>query len=691
MPYVTGESLRARLSNGGELPVDEAVGILKEVARALAYAHEQGVIHRDIKPDNVLLSGGSAMVTDFGVAKAVSAATTEGGRGMTGTGISVGTPAYMSPEQATADPRVDHRADIYAFGCLAYELLTGTPLFAGRSPQAMIAAHITESPEPLERRRASVPQPLAALVARCLAKNPADRPQRATELVQALEQVSSASSAASPAMSARTKRVPIAIVATVIVVVGLAVSLVPFARRPRLKALSVAVLPMENVGGDSTQAYFANGISEDIASALVSDGIRVAPMSSAASPLLTQAGVNTDSICRLLGVDAVVTGKASRLRDQLRVTVTLARPDSVMWQHSYAPSTSNVLAVQGIITDSIIDAVRTRLNVSATRGKRRAEDPVAHDLVMRAKFLTSLSTRESIRRAIALYHQALARDTANVAAYVGLSFAWQSMADGYAPPVEVIPQATAAANHALALDSTLAEAWSIQALLNVQYLRDYPWARYAIDRALALNPNDILGRVAESVYWITQGRHDRLVQPAREAARLDPLSVFSALSLQWMFYLAGQSDSAIAQTANLERLAPGFAYLDAFEGYALADLGRYAQAESTFRRAEPALQHRSPGLAGLLASRGRAEEARAILREIERDWSKKYVMPEFIAFAYLALGDKERTYAWLERGVEVRSAGAVFSALWPSLRPIRGEPRFRSILRRLNIPDAASP
>jgi serine/threonine-protein kinase len=163
MPFVEGQSLRARLAAGGELPIHEAIGILKEVARALTYAHAQGIVHRDIKPDNVLLSGGTAMVTDFGVAKALSAATTQGAESLTATGLAIGTPAYMAPEQATGDPRTDHRADIYAFGCLAYELLAGSPPFAGRPAHAMIAAHASESPDPVERRRPAVPRQAAPL------------------------------------------------------------------------------------------------------------------------------------------------------------------------------------------------------------------------------------------------------------------------------------------------------------------------------------------------------------------------------------------------------------------------------------------------------------------------------------------------------------------------------------------------
>jgi serine/threonine-protein kinase len=198
MPFVEGESLRTRLARAGELPLRDAVRILRDVAAALAYAHEHGVVHRDIKPDNVLLSGGEALVTDFGVAKALSASATDGGTGLTSLGVALGTPAYMAPEQAAADPHLDHRADLYAFGCLAYEVLTGQPPFTGRPTAALVGAHLTERPEPVERRRPALPAALAQLVMRSLEKRPADRPQTAGEVLEALESLATPSGGIEP-------------------------------------------------------------------------------------------------------------------------------------------------------------------------------------------------------------------------------------------------------------------------------------------------------------------------------------------------------------------------------------------------------------------------------------------------------------------------------------------------------------
>jgi tRNA A-37 threonylcarbamoyl transferase component Bud32 len=273
MPYVDGESLRLRLARGGELPLNEAVRILREVASALAYAHDRGVVHRDIKPDNVLLSGGAAMVTDFGVAKALSASATgdEKGSGLTSLGVALGTPAYMAPEQAAADPLTDRRADIYAWGVMAYELLTGQAPFAGRSPQAMLAAHISEPPEMITNRRATIPPPLAQLVMRCLEKRAADRPQTAAELVHALDALVTPTSGMASSVAptgAVSQRRPL-FVAAIAVVAGIAVFATwrTFGRAPQSLNVSHVVIVRPAVE-DPTLASVAQALPDVLSRAL---------------------------------------------------------------------------------------------------------------------------------------------------------------------------------------------------------------------------------------------------------------------------------------------------------------------------------------------------------------------------------------------------------------------------------------
>src|SRR4051812_45808236 len=332
MPLVEGESLRARIARHGELPLSEAIRLLREIASALSYAHEHGIVHRDIKPDNVLLSGGGAMITDFGVAKAVSASSNAEGSAATSMGVALGTPAYMSPEQASADPGVDHRADIYAFGVLAYELLTGQPPFVGRSPQGLLAAHVSESPEPVTRRRGTIPPALGALVMRCLEKRAADRPQRASDLAHALDDITTLSGGSMPtsavtATSAAATGVPprrsnamrwigLAAVAVVVAAVGL---LVMTRRAAAITTRSLAVMPTD-MGGDTAHAYPADGLSGDLAPGLSRiPGLVVRAYSSSKA----LRGKSVGEAGKALQVSSILPASMARSGNRLRVTASL--------------------------------------------------------------------------------------------------------------------------------------------------------------------------------------------------------------------------------------------------------------------------------------------------------------------------------------------------------------------------------
>jgi serine/threonine-protein kinase len=341
MPFVEGDTLRARIARGA-IPPDEALRILRDVARALEYAHNHGVVHRDIKPENIFLAGSSAMVSDFGIAKAINAARTlpgsEGG-GATGThltqvGTAVGTPAYMAPEQAAGAPDVDHRADIYSFGCVAYEVLSGSPPFPGHEAHRLIAAHISLPPAPLSTAAPGVPPPLASLVMHCLAKAPADRPQSATELLTALESIATGSVTIPSVTRGRAVRATAAIGA-VAVVAWLAFQVLTHrgataGRRAGAAppdapdARSLAVIPFVNVGGDTATEYFADGITDELATALGRmPKLRVASRSGAYR-YKGRRDLDVGEVGRELNVDLVLTGTARRAAQQLRVSAQLS-------------------------------------------------------------------------------------------------------------------------------------------------------------------------------------------------------------------------------------------------------------------------------------------------------------------------------------------------------------------------------
>ncbi len=349
MPLVKGESLRERIARDGALAVPEAVRILRDVIDALAHAHEQGVVHRDIKPDNVMLSGRHAMVTDFGVAKAVSSSAD--GTKMTTVGVALGTPAYMAPEQAMAEPDVDQRADVYATGVLAYEMLTGAPPFRGQSAQQVLSAQVLEPPVPIDERRAGLPSELAQVVMRCLAKERAERWSGAQEILPRLEVLATPSGGMTPThtrplpAAARTRarslrRLAIGVAATLVIgavaagawLFGSSASAA--AGPARIERL--AVLPLRNLANDQSQdAYLAQVHTEITAELTLLGDFRVTPAEALAPYRLTTKRI--PEIARELNVDGVLDAAVLKTDRRLRMTVSLVegQSDRRVWTQSY--------------------------------------------------------------------------------------------------------------------------------------------------------------------------------------------------------------------------------------------------------------------------------------------------------------------------------------------------------------------
>ena len=689
MPYVTGESLRARLTHG-PLPVGEALGILRNVAQALAYAHERGIVHRDIKPDNVLLSSGTAVVTDFGIAKALSASTTQApGATLTSVGTSIGTPAYMAPEQAVGDSNVDQRADLYAWGVMAYELLAEAHPFAMHTtPQALITAHLTQLPAPIAPRGGTVPATIAALVMQCLAKDPAARPASARDLLRVLDDASTPG--AQPAATAPTVGSRRGLLVALAVAVALVGGSVPL-WRGRLGTgaeldRSVAVLPFENAGGDSAQEYFADGLTEELIGRLAAGGLRVTGRNS----VFTYKGQHPAprTVGEVLHVGNVLTGSVRRRGDMLHVTAELASvaKDAVLWTFSVDRDARDIFALQRQLVDSV--EAHFRVAPSAARpgtfeGTRSLE---AHDAYLRGIYGWNQLTRDGMNAAIAQFDRAIALDSTYARAHAGKVMALAGLADGYVPPSEILEPAMKDARLALAADSTLPMAWGALATV-AEYQYDWPAARRALDRSRLLGPPGDLWWYAEYIYRLHENRLDAGLAAIEAGLRTDPLSAILLVNRHYVPQLAGQTDSAWATFQRAPSWIQAVDYTDSFHARIVADLGRTAEAETLFVRAEPGLGHRSPGLGLLYARTGRRSEALKLLAQIEAAWPKAYIPPELVAEIPAALGDTLTMYTWLERGVKAHSAFAMYLGMWgKELGSHRGEPHYQAILKRVGIP-----
>jgi len=651
MPFVRGESLRARIAGGVPLSVGERVSILRDVGRALAYAHTEGIVHRDIKPENVLLSHGTAMVTDFGIAKALTASRTQDGTGavtLTQAGGSIGTPAYMAPEQAVGDA-IDHRADLYTWGLLAYELLAGAhPFVRHTTPQSLITAHLTEQPPPF-RASDQVPPSLAALVMQCLEKDPARRPDSATTVLATLDAVTTPNATLEPpAVRAPRRRIAIgAVVAGVLILVAVVAWLFRSGRDTPTTSVaaeeSLAVLPLANLSGDKADDYFGIGLAEEITRALAKNGVRVIGRVSAAT--LQAKGLDERAIARELGVTSLLTGAVQRAGDQLRINMTLvsASDGAVRWTEKYDRPLVNVFAVQDEIARTVAATLLGSLRRTPNAAAPRAEtsDPEAHALFLQGQVLFNRRGARTLQQAVVLYERASARDPAYARAQASLAMTLAVLPayiqDSTTPLVtsavtaaqraiamdSTIPESYAALGYAysllgdlgraeanfrraLALDSTVATTWGWYGL-HANRLGDYRAAHERVRRAQALEPASLIARLWEAQVLLPERRFAEADSVASTTMAMD-----STFMLAWdwraMSLLAlGRNAQAVALLERQIALLPGSRPEDAHGllAYAYARAGRPADA----RRMLETIRERSGGrLPGTGATAATVEE-----------------------------------------------------------------------------------
>lgn len=623
MPYVEGETLRARLARDGALPIADALRLARELADALAYAHAHGVVHRDLKPENVLLSGGHAVVADFGIAKALAAATSEGDARstLTATGVALGTPAYMAPEQAVADAAMDHRVDLYALGLITYEMLTGSHPFGGRTAQAIAVAHLTEAPAPVRDRRPDAPPALSELVMQLLAKDPAARPQTAQEVVRALDELTTGvSSAVRPRTASRPVQFAIATVVLIIAAAG------GYAwwRSSRAHAAvpsgiqTVAVLPFENVSGSHDDEYFSDGLTDELAHALARvPGLRIAGRTS--SYAFKGKAVSAQEIGRTLDVRAIVDGSVRHAGNQLRVTTQLVSTTDgkVMWDSVYQSQSGDVFAVQDQFTRAIVSALAPSLGVTAGASvrmdaSRGTSDEQAYELYLKGHY--DWVQRDSMTRAIDYFHRAIARDPRFARAYAGLAMTYEVLPNFVADPADsLMGYAEAAAAKAIALDSTLADAHlALATVLEVQHLQ-FRGAQAHYRAAATAEPSNAtahhwwgasllnLGHTDEAIAELARAKQadpllksaasmyanalvfDRRFPEAMTAARyvlsLDSTFHYGLLNLGMAQMFGGQPDSAVVTLDRATRLHPEDPRMWGALLFAYAAAGRWADAE----------------------------------------------------------------------------------------------------------------
>lgn len=682
MPYVEGESLRDRLNRERQLPLTDAVQVAREVADGLGYAHSLGLVHRDIKPENILLSGGHAVITDFGIARAISAA---GSEKLTATGLAVGTPAYMSPEQAEGAATLDGRSDVYSLGCLLYEMLGGEPPFTGSTAQAILARKASQPAPPLRALRDTVPDDVERTVLASLARAPADRFPTAAAFAEALEHHGGPIVAGRPRHRAMRWAVAVAIPA-----LGLAWW---WSTREPAPAMEnrVAVLPFENLSGDSAQNYFVDGLHEE----LITELAQVSALSVISRPaVLPYRGARTSlaAVARELDVAWLLTGSVLRSGDSVRLHARLVQPapERVRWAQAFDAALRDIRDVQRAVALAIAERVRVPVSGPERARLTRSQpvDPVAYEAYLRGLHFANQFTPSGFERSIEEFGRALAIDSSMAPAFAGLGYSYGLLVTfGVLPPDEGFPKAEHFARQALTLDASLAEAHNVLAWALSFYRWNWDAADQAFRRAIELNPS--FAHFFYAVHLAATGRRsDAIVEIAR-VHRLAPGFNMIGTDVGWMYYFDRQFARAISELEEARVLYPRF--WDVYHHLGMAYLADRQMDEAiasleTSVRLEP-----NPITRAMLGhAYGRAtrrSDARRIVRELEAEARQGFRQPFLIGMVHYGLGDTLRAIEWFEQSVAQRDWWVPIMNVEPALDQLRSHPRFQALLRRVAFPN----
>ncbi len=687
MPYVQGETLRARLTREGQLPLADAVRIALDVAEALDYAHAQDIIHRDIKPENILLSPGHALVADFGIAAALQHPGDDAR--LTETGVVLGTPYYMSPEQSAGERALDRRTDVYSLGCVIYEMLAGEPPFTGPNHQAIIAKRLS-APTPRVTTVRDVPPQVDQAITRALARAPADRFATAAELAAALE----APAPGRPAQVAGRRRALLAggLVATL---VGAGVALSGRTMRPPPAAegpASAAVLPFVDLSPSKDQEYFSDGLTDELITSLSQiEGLRVAGRTSS----FQFKGRNPDvrDVGRQLGVGAVLEGSVRRAGNRLRVNAQLvsAHDGYQLWSESYDRDPQDVFAVQEDIARAIVAALRVRLGAAtdSALAARPTQDLDAYDLYLKGRYAWNQRTGTALQQAASWFGQAVARDS-------GFTRAWAGLADSYLllpaytgePQEEAWAQARGAAHRALAADPGLADAHTSMAYGTMLYEWDWAGAEASFRRAIAANPNYPTAHHWYADFLAGRGRLDEALVQMQEARRLEPLSLIINAELAWVYYVMQRPAEAETQIRQAMQLDPNFSHAYFIQGMILIQQRRPREAVASLEKAVALggfANHVSAAMGAAYAAAGDSTAARRTLEDFERRASREYVSSFSIAVIHTALGERGQAIDWLLRGIRTRDNLLTENFFDPLLDPLRSDPRYPEVLDGMGL------
>jgi TolB-like protein/predicted Ser/Thr protein kinase len=673
-----------------------AAELIAKLARTVHYAHEHGILHRDIKPGNILLDAkGEPHLTDFGLARLLETKST-----VTHTMDVLGTPSYMAPEQASghnpATAGLTSATDIYGLGAVLYQLLTGHPPFAGGTTYETVRLVLDTEPRQPRLLNPKVDRDLSTICLKCLEKDPRRRYSSALALAEDLERWLKHE----PIRARRTglftrgrkwvrrNRKLLATGAACLLVGAVAIWLFRGglfrASRFNPPEKSIAVIPFLDLSQAKDQEYFCDGISEEILYALAKvDGLRVVARTSSFS--FKGKSVNAREVGEKLNVANVLEGSLRREGNRVRVTAELinARSGFHLWTETYDRKLEDAFRLQDEITHAIVDALKIKLAVSLPAHQQ--PNTGVYDLYLQGLYFSNKSSEEDLQRALSFFQRAVEKDPTFARAWTGIAKVWYFLADVYVKPLDAYPASKEAALKAIALDEKDAEAHCYLSEAKRVLDWDLPGADAELNRALELDLNSAPAHFFSALLPLFRGELKDGLRLILEAQKLDPVSPIISYVATTAYLANDRVDDALVEGQRTLQLDPNYFYLDSVLAAAYREKGNYAEAIALYTKAQEATHLPSSGLAITYARMGRQTEAQNILAQLVQAREKRYVSAPVIAAVYVAFGEKEEAFRWLDRAFAEHSGILQWIAFLPEFRPLHSDARFPHLLRRIGV------
>lgn len=696
MEYIPGQDLKGLIRQTGELTIGKALSITKQICEGLSEAHRLGVVHRDLKPNNIMIDrGGNARIMDFGIARAVRV------KSITGSGVMIGTPEYMSPEQVEGK-EVDQRADIYSLGIILYEMLTAKIPFEGETPFTVGVKQKSEIPQNPKHFNTQIPDELSSVIMRCLEKDKSKRFQNAEELRSELtliektiltEEKPVPTKKRSETTKISRKQFPLLGIAGFVLVILIAVVMLSVMKGRGKGIDTIAVLPFGYSGDDQNMEYLSDGMTERIINNL--SQLKGLKKVIAFSSVMSFKGkeINPADVGRELDVDAVLISRMLQLQDELTIRVELVgiQDNSRIWGDQYTLSVSEIFDVQEKISNAITQNLR--LNLAGEEKKRLTKRytviPEAYEAYLKGRFYWNKRTEDGMIKSLDYFNEAINVDPTYALAFAGLADSYATLARySYLAPDDAMPIGKSAAKKALEIDPDLSEVHTSLAFIERYY--DFNWLESEREyrKSIELNPNYATAHHWYALLLSLKEEHEKAIEEINRAQELDPLSIIINTNVGWVYYFARQYEKAIEQFNKTLDMDPNFAVTHLRLGRAHLQIGSFEKGIEEIQKAVSLSPESTEILAALghaYAVSGKDDEARYIIEELNTLEQNKYVSSYDKALIYIELGDRDQAFEYLDKAFQEKASYVTYIKIDPKVDSLRSEPRFDEILRKMNL------